>query len=386
MYCGYELTYTAVRPVQTAYGGIGFSVVTLCAESGEAPGLLAQITSENPVYIGRSSQSGYSYPEFLLWQGISSGTLCGDYKFSDVGQPGHDISAYWATQGPYFTEALSTWLDGIPKTQLQIGNRYINCALPEQASADWVNFARGYEADYMAYWLDDESPYCMYYRRYRYNHLSAWEEEKRDYVNNGTTQQAIQWATSRIPNSSPSTYKQYCREMRESRIPSDYPNHQEFRLMMQSPTYDYYGDATVSVYIPYYVTTYPNDGDSGYLFYAKRFVLEMERSPYWFHAYRNVRRYVMQSKRKLSYAELFGMWEPFDESSARAAGQNLRAQAGLPAWLFSDGAIPREDVNNYANSMYVNTGQPFIVWKWNHPLTSPEGTHFPNQDEPQPAE
>jgi hypothetical protein len=52
MYCGYELTYTAVRP-QVTYNGMGFSVVTLCAESGEAPGILAQITSENPVYIGR---------------------------------------------------------------------------------------------------------------------------------------------------------------------------------------------------------------------------------------------------------------------------------------------------------------------------------------------
>ena len=93
----------------------------------------------------------------------------------------------------------------------------------------------------------------------------------------------------------------------------------------------------------------------------------------------------MQSKRKLSYSELFGMWEPFDESSARTAGQNLRAQAGLSAWSFSDGPIPREDTGVYANSMYVYTGQPFIVWKWNHPLTSPEGTHFPNQDPPEQA-
>lgn len=109
------------------------------------------------------------------------------------------------------TEALSAWLAERPKTILQYGNKSSICNTPAEASASYVNFARGYEADYMAYFLNTDSPSCMTYARRRGGHLSAWTDDKWGYAHIASNPgQFISWSTDRVPGSSPSMYRQYC--------------------------------------------------------------------------------------------------------------------------------------------------------------------------------
>lgn len=133
-------------------------------------------------------------------------------------------------------------------------------------------------------------------------------------------------------------------------VPSEYPDGVNYKLMLQSPTYDFYGDTSVSVYVPFYVSF---GGESGYYYYAKKFVLEMERSQYWFYPYRNVRRWVMQSKRQLSFDELNCLWPSYNYTAAQTAINDMRSQAGLSAWQFTDEDIPRSETSQYSHNCTV---------------------------------
>ena len=170
-------------------------------------------------------------------------------------------------------------------------------------------FNDGNPMDYMWCFLNDAHGECATMRNERNafssDYVITWEYPSHRAV---PAQQAY-WANERVPNSSPTMYRQYIRQEITNGCPTTGHSAKNYRLYSQAPAFCYYGNLSADVYLMWRV----NFTGEGNYFYAKKMTVEFERSDYFcsgYHPY--LGRYAMQSKDTWSFDELFCLWPPTD--------------------------------------------------------------------------
>lgn len=369
-----------------SYGGNSFwwshDWAYLCCAT-DAPGWLANVGTDksSPYFATKGGTNGHTGSAGwyeLLWRSVSA----------ENGQPnvlsGRDlplwtaissttISAGYALSAPSFTHQLCCALSAFPKKLFASDTSFNSYSYDDEGQISG-HFNGNYATDF-ADWGSTGGKFKEH-DFHRSGAMSAWIERwggSYNYESNSDSEvQRIDWSYDRSLCCQYCSYKSYT-------PPKNNESGKVFRFYVNAPTLCMYGDLSADVYQTWAV----NFGDWLCWFWLKR-TLTFENSGLRVWKYSNAPTHcLLQSKETFSFEDLYCLWKPFDEANAKTRLNSLRQSAGLSAWAFSDGQIPRSDDYLYRHQARVTKYPDYIVWKFSHPLLKEPGYHFANQDPPQ---
>lgn len=390
-YAGHWVAYmnSAVDHMSFYYNLTDNPYQFLCCES-DAPGVLSAV-GDQLTYIGNSLGLQYTWTaDAYAYSTFSADSVeRGDVFVMDDRETGHPASAWYSLHSPCYTSALISALSANfgegGKRVIQYATSQAVTMLPSQAVQQASAFNAGNPTPYMWFFMNDSEESCGTARNHRDYASSDYQVQWVDMTHWGRPSQQVNWRNERVKGSPyPYTYRQYIRDENTVGLPRQSPDAQAFRLYSQAPAFCYYGKPlSADVYLFWRISY---TGDNGTYFYSRKISAEFERSDYYagdvFTPY--IGRYAMRSTRTWSFDELFTLWKPFSLSQIPSAVNNARQLAGLSAWAFPPGGtFPGNEYSDWpAHSFSVYFEQPFVVWRFSHPLLEDRDHHFPNQDPP----